>query len=103
MLVHFLTLWVSAADMPAARQVSCVGRALERHADAPEVHVADGSTRREDRAASRRGHAPAAPPAVRFAFTPRLRADARYTPPALALRERAATRSSQRDPPDSHA
>ncbi|HKZ32266.1 MAG TPA: hypothetical protein VJ648_07905 [Vicinamibacteria bacterium] len=103
MLLFFATLLVSTADVPAAHGASCVVRALERLADAPKVLVADGSAHREDRAASRRAHAPVSPPATRFAFSPQLLAHALYTPPALGPRAQASTPSSQRDPPDSLA
>jgi hypothetical protein len=102
MLLFFLTLFVSAADVPAAQEASSVGRVPERHTSAPSL-VADGFTHREDRAASRRAQTPPALPAARFAFSPRLQASTLYAPPALAPRAQAATPSSQRDPPDSLA
>jgi len=103
MLFSLLTLFVSAAEVPAANGASCLLPAPGRHESALAAFVVDASARREDQAASRRAHAPAALPAARFAFSPRLLSCALYAPPALGPREQAALPSSQRDPPDSLA
>ncbi len=103
MVAFFLTLVVSAADVPAERGAACVVRALERHADAPMAYEPNVPAHPEERAASRRAHVPASLPVSRIGFYPRLVSRAPYTPPALAPRAQAATPSSQRDPPHSLA
>jgi hypothetical protein len=103
MLVLFLTLFVSAAELQAAHGVSCVGRGPGQGADAASALAVDRLDHREDQAAGRRLHAPPALPAARFAFPPPLPACAFYAPPALGPRQQTATPSSQRDPPDSLA
>jgi hypothetical protein len=102
MVAFVFTLFVSAGDVPAAHGAWCVGRVPQRDTGAPCL-VADSSSHREDRAASRRAQTPPALPAARFAFAPRLPASTLYAPPALAPRAQAATPSSQRGPPDSLA